>query len=212
VTSRVTLASSREHITGFARDQRGPWQWLASTTTTTTRTMTTTTIPAMEPTGRREPAGAGVATQTPSARAVRSMHPEVARSRSRPAGGDNLDLIYHGPMANKVHPLLNDRRSPMPRPERQRSGWIKEKGERERERSSGRERGMKLEDPAKTSHSLDLPRGRVNGPQLPHPRQFSRSLCFLPCSLFLSLSSSLKGCWFLIISNWLLSVPFMTPN
>jgi len=85
VTSRVTPASSHEHITGFARDQRGPWQWLASTTRTTTTMMTTTTTLAMEPTGRRETAGAGVATQTPSARAVRSMHPEVARSRSRPA-------------------------------------------------------------------------------------------------------------------------------
>lgn len=33
---------------------------------------------------------AGVATQTPNARAVRSMHPEVALAR---AGSDNLDLI-----------------------------------------------------------------------------------------------------------------------
>lgn len=43
---------------------------------------------------RRSDGGAGVATQTPSARAVRSMHPEVAFAR-RPArtGNDNLDLI-----------------------------------------------------------------------------------------------------------------------
>jgi len=94
MTSRVTPVSSRQHVTRFTRDQR--------------------TL-AMEATGRREPE-VGVATQTPSACAVRSMHPEITYPRF--AAGDKLDLIYHDPMANKVHPFLNDRRT-MPRPERQ---------------------------------------------------------------------------------------------
>jgi len=131
---------------------------------------------AMEPTGRREPAEAGVATQTPSARAVRSMHPEVARSRSRLAAGDNLDLIYHGPMANKVHPLLDDRRSPMPRPERQKSGWIGKRGrDRERDETGG---------PATRSTSLEDALTILNYRTLVNPLAHF-ALCFL---LSLSLS------------------------
>lgn len=53
-------------------------------------------------------AGLSVATQTSSARAVRSMHPEVALTR---AGSDNLDLI----------PRLGDEQGPST-PERMKVG------------------------------------------------------------------------------------------
>jgi len=114
-------------------------------------------------------AGVGVATQTPNARAVRSMHPEVALAR---AGSDNLDLIRAARWRTRsIH-----------------SSTVE--GLRCRGRGEG---GRNL---AKSSHSLDLPRGRVNDPQLPHPRRFSR-LFF--ASFFLSLPPSLSLSLFLAL-------------
>lgn len=75
------------------------------------------------------------------------MHPEVALAR---AGSDNLDLIRAARWRTRsIH-----------------SSTVE--GLRCRGRGEG---GRNL---AKSSHSLDLPRGRVNDPQLPHPRRFSR--------------------------------------
>lgn len=49
---------------------------------------------------------ASVATQTSSARAVRSMHPEVERASSHVTPGATTLTLYYDPLANKVHPLL----------------------------------------------------------------------------------------------------------
>lgn len=89
------------------------------------------------------------------------------------AGSDNLDLILRP--VGEQGPSTPDRLKV--------DGTAAGGQVREEERVNG--------DPAKSSHSLDLPRGRVNDPQLPHPRRLPRSLSrsFLPpFSLSLSLS------------------------
>lgn len=92
---------------GFARDQRRPWQWLTTT---------------------RSDDRAGVATQTPCARAVRSMHPEVVLARRPGTRRERQPWPYTtAPMANKVHPLLNGWRSTVPRPGVRREGETGEK-------------------------------------------------------------------------------------
>lgn len=80
------------------------------------------------------------------------------------AGSDNLDLILRP--VGEQGPSTPDRLKV--------DGTAAGGQVREEERVNG--------DPAKSSHSLDLPRGRVNDPQLPHPRRLPRSLSrsFLP--------------------------------